>query len=60
VLAYRFHDRPYRAVIHGQRSGVVIGKAPLDKGRVALVVFAALAVIAAIAAILVLHGHAHH
>ena len=49
VLAYRFKGKAYRAVIHGQRAGVVIGKAPVDLRKVAVVVVGVLAVIAAIA-----------
>ena len=55
VLAYRYKGKAYRAVIHGQRAGVVIGKAPLDARKVALVVGGVLAVLAAIAAVVWLH-----
>jgi hypothetical protein len=58
VLAYRYHDRPYRAVIHGQRASIVIGKAPRDRGKVAMVVIASvLAAVAILALVLHFAGH---
>jgi hypothetical protein len=49
VMAYRFHDRVYRAIVHGQRREVVFGTSPKDPKKIALVVLLAAAVIAAIA-----------
>jgi len=37
VLAYRYRDRPYRVVVHGQDAGVVLGEAPISAWRVAAV-----------------------
>jgi hypothetical protein len=51
VLAYRYRDKLYRAIVHGQRRDVVFGNSPLDLRKVAIVIAGALAVIAAIAAI---------
>lgn len=52
VLAYRYRDKLYRAIVHGQRREVVFGNAPVDVTKVMLVVGAILAVIAVIAIIL--------
>ena len=57
VLAYRYRGKPYRAVIHGQRAGIVVGKAPLDMAKVMLLVAAGLAVVAAVVLVLALRGH---
>jgi len=51
VLAYRYRGRPYRAIIHGQRSDVVFGAAPIDWGKVAVLVAGVLAAVAVIVAI---------
>lgn len=48
VLAYRYRDKLYRAVVHGQRRDVVFGSSPLDLTKVALVAIAAIATIAVI------------
>lgn len=45
VLAYRYRDKLYRAVVHGQDPGCVIGDAPLSWAKIGAVVFAVLAVI---------------
>ena len=50
VLAYRYRGQPYRAIVHGQR-GVVFGKAPYSRAKIAAIVLGALALIAAIAAL---------
>ena len=52
VLAYRYRGSPYRAIVHGQRDEIVFGSSPTDWGKVALVVFAVLAVIVGIIALL--------
>ncbi len=49
VMAYRFRDRVYRAIVHGQRREVVFGTSPKDPRKVALLVFAIVATVAAIA-----------
>ena len=42
VLVYNYRDRPYRAVVHGQRPEAVRMQAPISWARVALVVGLAL------------------
>jgi hypothetical protein len=49
VMTYRYRGKPYRAIVHGQRADVVIGRAPLDWRKVALVIAAATALAAVIA-----------
>jgi hypothetical protein len=51
VLAYRFRGRLYRALVHGQRAEIVVGRSPLDGMKIAMLG----AVIAAIALAIVLH-----
>lgn len=51
VLAYRYRDTLYRAVVHGQDPQCVIGRAPLSWGRIAAVVFGVLAVVALVLAV---------
>jgi hypothetical protein len=48
VLAYRYRDKLYRAVVHGQDANRVLGEAPVAWGRVAAVVLGALAAVVAI------------
>ncbi len=50
IVTYRYRDRRYRAIVHGQRPDVVVGKTPLDVWQV----LAALAVVAVVLAVLVL------
>ncbi|AEI63820.1 hypothetical protein [Corallococcus macrosporus] len=45
VLAYRYKDRPYRVLVHGQDTDVVLGEAPISAWRVAAVILAALLVL---------------
>lgn len=56
VMAYRFRDRVYRAIVHGQRAGIVLGRAPVDLGRLvrvlAVLVAISVAIVAAILAII--------
>ena len=47
IGAFRFRDRPWRFVVNAQ-SGEVVGKAPIDRIKVALLILGGLAVIAAI------------
>jgi hypothetical protein len=49
VLAYRYRDTPYRAIVHGQRPEVVFGSSPKDWVKIAAVVLGALAALAALA-----------
>ncbi|MGE5184474.1 MAG: zinc ribbon domain-containing protein, partial [Acidobacteriota bacterium] len=51
VLAYRYRGSPYRAIVHGQRADIVVGRAPVDWGKVARLVGVVAAVAAVIAAI---------
>jgi hypothetical protein len=53
VLAYRYRDKLYRAIVHGQRREVVFGNAPVDVMKVALVVAAVIAIAAVIAVIVI-------
>lgn len=52
VLVYRYRDRTYRAVIHGQNPAGVVAKAPLAWSKVGLVVALAAVVIAVIVAVI--------
>lgn len=53
VLAYRYRGTAYRAIVHGQRAEVVIGRSPLD-GRKLAAVIALVAVLAGLALALAL------
>lgn len=46
IVGFRYRDRPWRLVIHGQ-TGRVVGRAPLDRVKVAVAVGLGLAVLAA-------------
>lgn len=48
ILAYRYRGALYRAIVHGQRGEVVIGRAPLDRAKLIGVVALGLAIAAAI------------
>ncbi|MDQ3365897.1 MAG: zinc ribbon domain-containing protein [Myxococcota bacterium] len=52
VMAYRYRDRPYRAIVHGQRAEVVFGSAPKDWTKIMLVVLGGLAILAVIVAVI--------
>jgi hypothetical protein len=52
VLAYRYRDTPYRAIVHGQRGEVVFGSSPKDWVKIATLVISILVAVAAIAALL--------
>ncbi|HEX4449975.1 MAG TPA: hypothetical protein VH143_03840 [Kofleriaceae bacterium] len=54
VMTYRYRGTPYRAIVHGQRADVVIGRAPIDRRKVALMIAAATALAAVIALIAVI------
>jgi len=56
VLAYRYEDTLYRAIVHGQNPGIVVGKAPIAWGRIAAVIMAALVAVAVIALVISLVG----
>lgn len=51
VLAYRYKDTLYRAVVHGQNANCVLAEAPLSWAKIAAVVGAVLAVTAIVVAI---------
>ncbi|HEX4421651.1 MAG TPA: hypothetical protein VH165_27250 [Kofleriaceae bacterium] len=53
VLAYRYRGAPYRAIVHGQRPAVVLGRSPLDWTKISALVGIAL-VIAAIIVLIAL------
>src|SRR5262249_11017426 len=44
VLAYRYRGNPYRALVHGQRAEIALGRSPLDWTKVSWVVALALAI----------------
>lgn len=52
VLAYRYNNKSYRAVIHGQDASCVTGKSPIAWGKVALVAGIVLAVVLIVLTIL--------
>ena len=56
VLAYRYRDSPYRAIVHGQRADIVFGTSPIDWGKVLRLVGGAVAVIVAAIALAMLVG----
>lgn len=51
VLTYRYGGRPYRAVVHGQKAGAIIGATPLSWARVLAVGAAVVAGLGALAAL---------
>jgi hypothetical protein len=57
VLAYRYRHAAYRAIVHGQRPGVVFGSSPTDWRKVlSLAGGIALAIAAIVALVLLLSG----
>lgn len=52
ILAYRYGDRVYRAIVHGQDASCVHGDAPIAWERIATIAIVAALVIAAIVAVL--------
>jgi hypothetical protein len=56
VLAYRYRNRSYRVVIHGQDSEVVIGRIPWSAAKIALAIGGGLLAIAATLAAVLLLG----
>lgn len=54
VMAYRYRDTPYRAIVHGQRPEVVFGSSPKDWTKIVFVVLAALVALGVIVALIVL------
>lgn len=51
IMAYRFRGNPYRAIVHGQRAELVIGRAPIDWRRVVGAVVSGIVIVAAAIAI---------
>ncbi len=54
VLAYRYRDRVYRAIVHGQDARCVVGEAPYSIAKIAAVIGAGLLLLALIAGIIIL------
>jgi hypothetical protein len=54
VLAYRYGDSVYRAIVHGQNPQFVVGKAPWSWTRIVMIVVAAVGAIAFVALIVAL------
>jgi hypothetical protein len=54
VLAYRYNDAVYRAIVHGQNPQFVVGKAPWSWARIVMIVLAAVAAIGLIALVVAL------
>lgn len=54
VLAYRYRDRVYRAIVHGQDPSCVVGAAPLSVARIVAVVAAALGLVALVVLVVAL------
>lgn len=52
VLAYRYRDKLYRAVVNGQDAAMVTGKAPLSLAKIVLVIVGGLAVVFAVIVVL--------
>ena len=52
ILAYRYRGAPYRALVHGQQAGCVVGKAPVSTAKIAAIFAVVIAVIVLIAALL--------
>jgi len=51
LLVYRFRGAAYRAIVHGQHPAVVVGRAPIDWGKVGRLAAVLLAIAALIALI---------
>lgn len=58
VLAYRYRERLYRAIVHGQDPSVVIGRAPLSIARIVGVVAGILGIVALIMVLAAVVGKA--
>lgn len=54
ILSYRYRDRAYRVVVHGQRPELVVGEMPISVGRVLLVVAGVVAAVGLLAGIVAL------
>lgn len=52
ILAYRYNNKSYRAVIHGQDASCVVGKSPIAWAKVALVAGIVLAVVVIVVTII--------
>jgi hypothetical protein len=51
VVVYKFQNKPYRAVVHGQDAAVVVGSSPISVWKVLGVVFGAVALLGLIIAL---------
>jgi hypothetical protein len=56
VLAYRYRNKAYRAVVHGQNAAVVIGTAPYSFAKIALVIVGSILAIAIAVAMILSAG----
>lgn len=54
VMAYRYRDTAYRAIVHGQRPEVVFGSSPKDALKIVLVIGGSLAALAVLAFVIAL------
>lgn len=54
ILAYRYRDKVYRAIVHGQDGRCVFGEAPYSVGKILLVIVACIGVVAALIGLLAL------
>lgn len=52
VLAYRYRDKLYRAVVHGQDASCVLGEAPIAWGKIVIIAVIVLSMIALVASAL--------
>ena len=52
VLAYRYREKLYRAIVHGQDARVAFGKAPWSVWKILLAVLGGVAGVAAIAGLI--------
>ncbi len=54
VLAYRYRDRVYRAIVHGQDARCVVGQAPYSIAKIVAVIGAILLLLALIGGVIIL------
>jgi hypothetical protein len=56
VLAYHYRERLYRAIVHGQAPGCVVGTAPWAVGRIIAVVAGAIGLVALVVVLVMVVG----
>ena len=54
VMAYRYDEKVYRAIVHGQDARVTFGRAPYSIAKIAAVIVGSIALVAAVIAVLAL------